>query len=58
MLGGNKIKSFKPNGYGPYNMIGNVSEWVQTGFDLTPIRQDAANKFPVNPTAPPDSDHP
>jgi len=33
-LGTNTVKSFQPNGYGLYNMSGNVWEWVEDWFSL------------------------
>ena len=35
-LGAKTVKSFQPNGYGLYNMSGNVWEWVDDWFSLYP----------------------
>ncbi|CAN5437318.1 gliding motility lipoprotein GldJ [soil metagenome] len=43
------IKSFYPNGYGLYNMSGNVSEWVADVYrPLTSLDQDDVNPYRGN----------
>jgi len=41
-----KVKTFQPNGYGLYDMAGNVSEWVADGYG------DYPNALQQNPTRP------
>ena len=43
------IKSFYPNGFGVYNMSGNVSEWVGDVYrPLTPVDAEDFNYFRGN----------
>jgi gliding motility-associated lipoprotein GldJ len=43
------VKSFYPNGYGLYNMSGNVSEWVADVYrPMTPLDEDDVNPFRGN----------
>ena len=42
------VASFPPNGYGLYDMVGNIAEWVADGYDLGYY----AVSPPVNPRGP------
>ncbi len=42
------VWSFKPNGYGLYNMAGNVNEWVKDVFRATTINADEINSYRGN----------
>lgn len=51
-----EAKSFEPNGYGLYNMAGNVSEWVHSDYDpssyeffssINPVAENQDNKRKV-----------
>jgi len=39
------VKSFKPNGYGLYNMVGNVWEWTNDVFRIKSMRKGAKRKM-------------
>ena len=53
------VRSFKPNGYGLYNMIGNVWEWCSDWYrDDTYSVLAMANQPAVNPQGPADSHDP
>ena len=43
-----RIKSYKPNAFGLYDMSGNVSEWVNDFFEIRPVRGEPL----VDPTGP------
>lgn len=39
------IKSFEPNGYGLFNMVGNVWEWTEDKFRIKSMRKGARQKM-------------
>ncbi len=49
------VGSFAPNGYGLYDMTGNVWEWVKDYYRADAYQLDASKKLTINPQGPKDS---
>jgi formylglycine-generating enzyme required for sulfatase activity len=47
-----EVGTFAPNGYGIYDMTGNVWEWVADGYDAAWYSQYPAEDWPDDPTGP------
>ena len=52
------VKSFAPNGYGLYDMSGNVWQWCADWFDVSLYRKRAGQGVIINPTGPAHSYNP
>jgi formylglycine-generating enzyme required for sulfatase activity len=54
-IGTSKVASYPPNGYGLYDMAGNVWQWVSDWYRSDAFTQQAANGKVNNPQGPSDS---
>lgn len=57
-IGTTKVASYPPNGYGLYDMSGNVWQWVSNWYRADSFAQQAAGPLPINPQGPTDSFEP
>ncbi len=51
-IGTTAVGSFPPNGYGVYDMAGNVWQWTADWYRADAFRADARKGVPVNPQGP------
>jgi len=54
-VGTSPVRSYEPNGYGLYDMAGNVWEWVQDWYRPDTYLQRSGQPVSVNPLGPADS---
>ena len=51
-IGTTKVASYPPNGYGLYDMAGNVWQWVGDWYRVDAFAQEAEGSEPINPQGP------
>lgn len=51
-FGTTAVKTYKPNGYGLYDMAGNVWQWCADKYHVAYYREEAKNALSVNPQGP------